>query len=337
MAETAVYRQITASHIRPFDAPRDLLAVADLLEEAFQGELDSAGVRAVREMRLMGRWGGLLARLDNLAAPGTGIGPGFVWIEDGQLVGHLSLRRATPFGKEWLVGNVAVRATYRGQGIARTLMTEAIGHVRQQGGSQISLLVRADNVPAVHLYTHLGFHQTGTLAYWQRPIQERRAQSLIPKPNLCLPDHVIVRRSHPGDQRALYDLARIGQPEDMAWVEPVRYGDFYVGWDKQLGNWVNGQRQVCLVAESSQGIAGAAWGTVPRQPDEGRLRVRAALGYQGQLETALVSAALDALEIPTASLVCDFPAHEMPMYLALAQFGFVPLRILAHMQLRVEY
>lgn len=332
MVNTLVKRRISTSCIRPLDATRDLVAVAGLLEEAFRSELDPAGQRAIREMRLLGRWGGILAWLDSIFFPETGIGPGYVWIANGQVVGHLSLRRSEQQPNVWLIGNVAVRADHRRQGIGRALMEQAIEHIRQRGGKQARLIVRANNPVAMRLYSGLGFRQTGALAYWQRPPAHHRPPPIAS----ALPAGVMVRQARADEQSKLYALARASLPEDMRWVEPVRYADFYIGWDRRLTNWLEGKRQICLVAESSQPIVvGAAWADAPRTPDEGRLRIWINPGYHGQLEAGLVSAALDRLTAPLAALVCAFPAQDTPMAVVLAQFGFAPLKLLAHMQLEL--
>lgn len=329
MGESAVRCGISTSHIRLLDPSRDLAAVADLLEEAFRSELDPAGWRAVRETRWLGRMGWWLAWLDPAAFTGTGTGPGLVWIEQGKVVGHLSLRRAEWGRSVWLIGNVAVRVAYRGQGIAHALMSEAIEHVRQQAGSRVNLLVRADNFPAVRVYTDLGFRQTAALAYWQRPPQRRRTRRF----RFVLLEDVMMQRAQPGDSKVLYDLVRAGLPDDLDWAEPVRRSDFYVGWDRRLADWLSGRRHVCVVARLKDELVGAAWADAPRFPDEGRLRVWTSADHRGVLEEALVHAALDGLREPVASLVCAFPASQMQMYTALARAGFLPVRILAHMQL----
>ncbi len=331
MVETAIQRHVSTSHIRQLDAARDILAVADLLEEAFRDELDWQGQRAIREMRLMGGWGGVLAWADSWAFPDTGLGQGFVWIQAAQVVGHLSLRRMEAYGWGWVIGNVAVRQAQRGKGIARALMDKAIEYIRQQGGKRISLLVRANNIPAVRLYNGLRFHQLGTMAFWQRPAEARRA----PIGQLPLPAGVSLRQARASDQRPVYDLARASQASELDLAEAVRYSDFFVGWDRRLADWLMGRQQVCLVAQAGKELAGAVLLDAPRAPREGRLRVWTAPGYCGQLEAALLNAALSAVRPPVNSLVSAFPARQVQVSTALAQFGFLPVKILALLRLEL--
>jgi ribosomal protein S18 acetylase RimI-like enzyme len=344
-----VRRGVDISHIRLFDVSRDLTPVATILEQGFEDEMDALGQRIIRQMRLMGRWGGVLAGLGSLLFPDASVGPGFVWVDEGQVMGTLSLRRAEahdapsgngarrlgwPAGSAWLIGNVAVKATHRRQGIARALMHKAIEHVQQQGGKSIRLLVRADNLPATRLYSGLGFRQTGALAYWQRPSEARRRLRARHEVADCLPPgEISLRRARSGEWRQVYDLARASQAVEIDWAEPVRRSDFHTAWDQRLEDWLNRRRWLVLVAESRYGIAGAVQAVVCPPPQESRLRVWAVPDYAGRLEAALLSAALRHLATPLWPLVCTFPASQMPMYTALARFGFLPTRILAHMRL----
>jgi hypothetical protein len=54
--------------IRPFDISRDLRPVAELIAEAFASELDGRGQSALREMRMLSYFGGMLVRLTEAPA-----------------------------------------------------------------------------------------------------------------------------------------------------------------------------------------------------------------------------------------------------------------------------
>ena len=51
---------------------------------------------------------------------------GYVWVEEGRVVGNVTLNRLTPAGNRWQISNVAVAMPYRHQGIARQLMELAL-------------------------------------------------------------------------------------------------------------------------------------------------------------------------------------------------------------------
>ena len=143
--------------IRPLKPSRDLQGVASLIEEAFAQELDQSGRTALQEMRMMGRWGFLLGWLDILSPDVNTHLNGFVWLEEGQIIGNVTVSRHAPGAKHWFISNVAVTKLYRGRGVARALMTAAIEFVKEMQGYEISLQVRRGNTPAIELYKSLGF------------------------------------------------------------------------------------------------------------------------------------------------------------------------------------
>ncbi len=96
MVADTVRRRVPFSGLRPLDASRDLKDVADLVADAFREDMDASGERAVHDMRRASRWAFLVGWMDHFALPGEGIAPGFVWIEDGHVVGNLSVRRTAP-------------------------------------------------------------------------------------------------------------------------------------------------------------------------------------------------------------------------------------------------
>lgn len=73
---------------------------------------------------------------------------------DGKAVGYMGLQI---FSGEGYVTNVAVLPQYRKQGIAKALITEQMkNHM-----DFITLEVRESNIPAVNLYTKMGFKNVG--------------------------------------------------------------------------------------------------------------------------------------------------------------------------------
>src|SRR3972149_5468446 len=117
VANTARVRS-TFSGLRPINPMTDLPGVATLIEQAFANEMDNSGRNAVREMRWLGRLGFLFGWLDALTPPGEGSVPGFVWIEDRQVVGNATVRRLNVLGRGWMIGNVAVASAWRHHGTA---------------------------------------------------------------------------------------------------------------------------------------------------------------------------------------------------------------------------
>lgn len=84
---------------------------------------------------------------------------------DGELVGTAAVawpsRLPSSLHKVNLWG-VFVSPRFRGQGIARKLVTRALDHADANGVRRINLMVFLPNIPAVRLYESLGFRHYGT-------------------------------------------------------------------------------------------------------------------------------------------------------------------------------
>ena len=146
-----------ASGLRPLDPRRDLGQVADLIEEAFGGELELGGLAALRDMRMLARMGplvSLMARSDPYMEDVLG---GFVWVEDDRVVGNVTIQRLDPYGTRWQIANVAVTKDYQRRGIGRALVEAAVQRIDDRRGGWAVLQVRTDNDVAQGLYKRLGF------------------------------------------------------------------------------------------------------------------------------------------------------------------------------------
>lgn len=237
----------SAEGLHPFDPFRHLIQVVDLVAFAFAGELGPGARHVLHQMRRSARWGGLSAWLWGLEA--TALGPlGFVWLEEGRVVGNVSLRRATrPGGR--MIGNVAVHPDWRGRGIARALMEAAVAEVVERGGVWVGLEVRESNAVARGLYERMGFEWVGTAVELVRPAG-------LPWPRgKAAP--LSLRRARAVDGRALYRLAveGIGRPHQD--VLGVRRSSYQVGWEAWFSAWIEGRRDDWWVAEEEGALLGA--------------------------------------------------------------------------------
>lgn len=205
---------------------RDLSQIADLIELCFASHLDSSGRAAIREMRMLGQFGPLLAPLALLDLMGVGLAMGNVWRIDGRVVGNVSLYRGgyhPALGLGWLVANVAVHPDYRRQGMARVLMDAALRRVRQYRGRWIALQVDAENEAAYRLYDGMGFETYETLTQWE-------SNRLAMPPGIGSLHVWPVRQRGPHEIRReidfIYGRARQG---GMAWTRPIEAHDFRGG------------------------------------------------------------------------------------------------------------
>lgn len=154
-------------HLRQFDARHDLSSVADLIELCFRDTLDPDGRRYLQRMRSMAsqprllRWAASSTEWSNIPFFG------YVWEQDGLLVGNASLIPYRLQGKRfYLIANVAVHPHYRRQGIARQLTLQAVRYASQRQASSVWLHVRQENEAAFQLYHELGFRERARRTTW---------------------------------------------------------------------------------------------------------------------------------------------------------------------------
>ncbi len=144
--------------LRPLNILRDLPQVADLIELCFSSTMDDDGQSYLQQMRRASRDNGFLRWagqvVDSASLPLTG----FVWEENGRIIGNASLVPHTFKGKKIaLIANVATHPDYRRRGIGRALTERVMASARQKGARELWLHVRDDNPTAIKIYTDLGF------------------------------------------------------------------------------------------------------------------------------------------------------------------------------------
>jgi GNAT superfamily N-acetyltransferase len=154
-------------HLRQFDARRDIGPVADLIELCFEGTLDRDGRRYLQRLRSLASQPSLLRWAASSADWNSIPFFGYVWEQDGLLVGNASLIPYKLQGKRlYLIANVAVHPDYRRQGIARQLTLQSIQNVKQRQAPAVWLHVREENEAAYQLYYELGFRERARRTTW---------------------------------------------------------------------------------------------------------------------------------------------------------------------------
>ena len=327
-------------HVRPLDPWRDGPAVANLLELAFKDEIggDSGGQRMIHMLRHY-------SPLDALTGDGMS---GFVWIEQGQIVGNVSLQRNPARRDTWVIGNVATHPAWRNRGVSTALIGSAIAFARARGGRFVALQVVEGNWPALRVYERAGFRALGAVTHYRRP--SVRAQALPVAPRA-----LSARRARHADRDAIWGVARLNIPDDLTYAEPFDASLYRLDWRWRLSNFFNGWREQWLVAEAPN-----------RSPDPGSAQTGSAQTGSAQIMGAIrtrvnfdspehhVELMLDArgsVEDGIALLVAGMSHFEgyvsRPLYCAQARpheathgalqaVGFQPIRTLVHMGLRVE-
>ena len=157
MAEIAISSD-ARDHLRRLDARRDLARVADLVELCFYDTLDPDGRQYLNEMRKAAQNTSMMRFASSLIEETPFLPSGYVWEENGQLVGNLSMIPINFQGKRsYMIANVATHPDYRGRGIATALTISALRHAEEHRVGSVWLQVREDNPSAIHIYETNGF------------------------------------------------------------------------------------------------------------------------------------------------------------------------------------
>jgi ribosomal protein S18 acetylase RimI-like enzyme len=299
-----------------------------LIERSFADDMDAGSRTHMREMRWLGT---LFGWMDWFAAPGQGFMPGYVWLEDGQIVGNVTVRKLSAFGRGWMIGNVAVEPEWRGRGIARQMMDAGLELVRHNHGEWIALQVRTDNAAARQLYQTLGFVDTGEMVYFENrtPAADRSAR-LAPTPFGYL------RPARSGDMDQIFTLAQSFVPDSMRWAEPVYRSLFDVSLEQNLANWFSGEQHVWRVVETSDHLCGAALLESKRRKRWARLHLWIVPTQTGQYEDALIDSTLAELHHPIDVLTARLPGEHVAGRVALTTRGFRQVRALTSMKLTLS-
>jgi ribosomal protein S18 acetylase RimI-like enzyme len=161
-------QEIIKSRIRKLDLSRDLDQVADLIERCFPIHLDYDGQTYIREMRKAAQEMRFMGWLSSFADLTSNKAPGFIWEEEGRILGNLSMIPFKNQGRKIiLIANVAVDPEYRRLGIARALTNHALIVLRSMNVAQVWLQVRDDNPAACQLYRSTGFVDRAVRTTWR--------------------------------------------------------------------------------------------------------------------------------------------------------------------------
>lgn len=319
------------SGIRPFDIGCDLRPVAELIADAFAHELDPRGNAALREMRIMSHVGTLLKLLNRSTGEFNDLFGGFVWMEDGKVVGNVTVQKADATGNRWQIANVAVAPAYRGRGISGRLMTKALEYITENRGEWAVLQVYAQNTIARHLYERLNFEEVGGNV----------DLTLKRLPKITAPAHLNHFHSFSADQwQALYELVSNQQSGQMLWWRPPRRVDYQITLEQMVGEWfwrVVGRNRIyrrCI--QTTRRFDAALILTVARWRGVHQLQLWVQPGLQGQHEETLLQWALATLqEYPRWPVGLTLSAHHQAAIDSAKQYGFKEQQTLLTMRRKI--
>jgi len=324
----------TRTGLRPIDLHTDLRPIADLIDEAFADELDASGRASLREMRSLARMGPLLYLMLPSGSDMGGFFRGFVWESGGQIVGNVTLQQLDEQGKRWMIANVAVRQSYRGQGIARTLMEAALDRIRQLGGDWVLLQVRQDNAVACGLYERMGFAELVAETHLHAPA--------VPSlPRQPLPPGAEIFALYDGDRSAMQSLWRQAVPEVVRTWGVRRPNDLHQYSDSTVAQWwgrLTGQgyrqRLGLWVDHSLMGVLDIDF----KRRGEHRLNVLLHPQLAGQWDAPLLAHGLVRLRAqpdhPVSAVLYDYQPDAVT---AMQDFGFRRTTVLVTMRRRMRH
>jgi GNAT superfamily N-acetyltransferase len=307
-------------HLRPLNVLRDLSAVADLIELCFSTTMDNDGQRYISDMRRAShddsflRWASRVTETASLPLMG------YVWEQDGRIVGNASLIPFRDKGKRvYLVANVATHPDYRRRGIGKALTERVMKQARDKKASAVWLHVRDDNFGAIKLYEELGFREIARRTTWQANLDAR-----LTHPDT---DIKIVPR-HPRFWPLQQDWLRRLYPDTLSWYHSWNVNTLRPG----LWNWLyllffDSDVKQWAAVRNDKLLATLAW-----MPQAGRAEtLYAATGIESDAE-ALTLLLLHVRRMgayhPQPTL--EYPAGEMTE--AIRAAGFKPRRTLLWMK-----
>ncbi len=287
--------------ILPFDATRDLGAVARLLEEAFRDE----SAIAFSRVPLMRELGIFMWTLNYIPTFPENIS-GFVWLEEGQIVGNLTLTRDEGWGDRYFISNVAVKREYRRKGIARQLVRAALDELRAHSARWALLNVRPTNPGAIQLYKEFGFQEIEMRGDWTlTPPMPLLTSPLSPLPRG--EGDSIVRPLRWSDHRGVVELVRATTPATVRQFRRQEINPYWLYWEDRMTEIVTdffiGQKTKRWVIEQN-GKLGALV-TVRRQRifSPHRIEVQVHPDLRGRVEDQLVLFALNELAGSPARII----------------------------------
>ena len=276
---------------RPVNLRKDVRQILSLLDLSFGPLVDSQGRRLISDRVSLSYSSPFIQRLG--LTGGVPI-PGFVWEEEGRIIGNVSLLESKIPGR-YLVANVVIHPEHRRRGLATSLMQETINYIILRSGDTVMLQVEDQNEPALCLYESLNFHKLGTMRHWESKTSQIR---ILPLDSRHSPQ-IRELRSH--EWLAAFHLDKASLEPDLNWPlppQPDKYKSGLMHWFTNIFNGLKMESWVVTSRNDSDGklrLSGLAslitdWG----MPHKLEIRVDPAL--RGTLERPLFAKLLRRLK-----------------------------------------
>ena len=301
---------------RPLDPVRDIYPIARLLEEAFRADrtFPLAGSPFLRELGIF-----LWALNYMQAFPPTMTG--FVWVEDGRVVGNVTLTQEEGHADRFMISNVAVKTEYRGQGIARALMVIVLDYLRERGIKTAILNVRPNNPGAIKLYTSLGFHSIEMRGEWVLP-----PSPALPPLEQAKGEVGEVRPLRSSDNSAVTEILRAVIPTNVE-VYRARQNEFALSFEDSIAEWLGdlftGRATQRWALERNERLAALILTRGQSIASRHSIAIQVHPRFRGQVENDLIAFALHTLaRFPARAIRAVATDAHPELIAALEQQGF---------------
>ncbi|MCP4426623.1 MAG: GNAT family N-acetyltransferase [Chloroflexi bacterium] len=319
--------QSSRQGLRPINLNKDIPQVIKLLELVFGYKLGGNGQRLFSSETGFTQ-PAFLWRLNPMSSK---LALGYVWEEDGRIIGNGTLLTTSQSGR-YLVVNVAVHPDFRRRGIARNLMDALIQLAQTKQGREILLQVVKENEAAITLYETMRFQTVGHMTTWHSSVSRLRDI----EPTVGGRQNPVIREMPRRSWQAAYQLDAKALSPDLNWPEPLPRDAYKLNLWRRFENFLNGRHAEVWAAtnEANQltGLAGI-WSEWSR-PHQVTLRVHPA--WQGQLERPLLAKTIHRLHrLPHRNIRVDHPDDDKCATALLREANFQPRRTLRHMRLDI--
>jgi ribosomal protein S18 acetylase RimI-like enzyme len=328
MIVTAPSQDQSKNGPRPINMNTDSPGILKLLDLVFGASLDAVGRKMFAGNASALDSPAILWRLSPAAAK---LSLGFVWEENGRIVGNVTVLNSEKPGR-YLVVNVAVHPDFRRRGIARLLMKRVENLVRQRQGNQILLQVVKQNHAAIELYNALHYTTIGSMTHWTASVSRLRRLELnldtIGPPIRELKRH---------EWKAAYVLDRQTLHADLHWPDQLKQDAYKNGFWGKVMNCLSGRQAETWVATAGKnqlvglGALTSEWG----RSHVAAIRVHPS--WQGRLERPLLAKLIRRLQyLPRRNVQIDHPDDDELVNALLQEANFQPRRTLTHMRLNLD-
>ena len=321
--------------LRPFNPLLDFGPTSELIELAFGRDLDPSSRAMLHEMRTFGWLLGPLFWLFNaLHSPLADSFGGYVWVEEGNIVGNVTVHRRYKGNAGWFISNLAVHPDHRGKGIAGELISAGMELARQKAAQRISLEVRTQNVPALRLYQDLGFTQVDSVSRMRtdplrgaKPVPSEAYETMMVKPS---------------EWNQLLLLAEDALSPEAREIRPPRREDYRPSFLQRLvsgmGDLLNGRTTHRFAARSHGEIAGVVTLRTGGFLVPHSLTLMVHPAHRRKVEETLLTHALAVLETRRSQTVLAkiHPSYDFVRDIFI-EYGFVEKETLDLLTVRLDH